>query len=179
MRIMGDSVSSPTLRTGRLTMRAPRAGDAPRMATLANDFDIARMTTRIPHPFAVADAAGFIARVQAHDASHEAVFIIETDGAGLVGVLGLHPSSAGTEIGYWLGRPFWGMGFATEAARAALAYAVEAWGRRFIVSGHFDDNPASGRVLGKAGFLYTGEIQPRWSVARAETARTRMMVWLA
>ncbi len=48
-----------------------------------------------------------------------------------------------------------------------------------MVSGHFDDNPASGRVLIKAGFLPTGEIRWRFSLARGEAARTRMMVWLA
>ena len=67
----------------------------------------------------------------------------------------------------------------TEAARAAMAWAREQWGRRVVVSGHFADNPASGRVLEKAGFLYTGEVQPRHCHARGQTADTRMMIWLA
>jgi RimJ/RimL family protein N-acetyltransferase len=62
---------------------------------------------------------------------------------------------------------------------AVLSWAREVWGRRAVVSGHFADNPASGRVLEKAGFLYTGEVQPRHSTARGEVAPTRMMVWLA
>jgi RimJ/RimL family protein N-acetyltransferase len=83
------------------------------------------------------------------------------------------------EVGYWLGRPFWGFGYMTEALSAAMAWAAGPWGRRWMVSGHFDDNPASGRVLIKAGFLPTGEIRWRFSLARGEAAPTRMMVWLA
>ena len=169
----------PSLNTARLTLRAPRGEDAPRMAELANDYDIAKMTGRIPHPFAVEQAEDFIARMERRDPDREAVFTIENKDDGLLGVLGLHPSPAGAEIGYWLGRPFWGRGYATEAVSAALAWARADWGRRFIVSGHFADNPASGQVLIKAGFLYTGEVTDRFSLARGEEAATRMMVWLA
>jgi RimJ/RimL family protein N-acetyltransferase len=48
-----------------------------------------------------------------------------------------------------------------------------------VIAGHFADNAASGQVLCKAGFLYTGEVQRRWSLARTEVVDTRMMVWLA
>jgi RimJ/RimL family protein N-acetyltransferase len=176
---MGDEVFRPSLNTARLALRPPRREDAPRMAELANDFDIARMTGRIPHPFAVEDAEAFIARVERRDAGREAVFAIEHQDDGLLGVLGLHPSPAGPEIGYWLGRPFWGRGYATEAVGGALAWARADWGRRFVVAGHFADNPTSGQVLIKAGFLYTGDVAARFSLARGEAAATRMMVWLA
>jgi RimJ/RimL family protein N-acetyltransferase len=83
------------------------------------------------------------------------------------------------EIGYWLGRPFWGRGYMTEAVDAALLWAGDGWGRRYLLAGHFADNPASGQVLVKAGFLYTGDVVPRFSMARGEEAPTRMMVWLA
>ena len=67
----------------------------------------------------------------------------------------------------------------TEAVRAALGWARGGWRRRYLLAGHYADNPASGHVLVKAGFLYTGEVIPRFSLARGESAPTRMMVWLA
>ena len=67
----------------------------------------------------------------------------------------------------------------TEAVRGVLVWASRNWRRRALVAGHFADNPASGRVLEKAGFLYTGEVRPKFSIARGADADTRMMVWLA
>jgi RimJ/RimL family protein N-acetyltransferase len=181
---------TPRIETRRLVLRALTDGDAARMACLAGDFDVARMTTSMPHPFARHHADAFLARAQALDPAREMVFAIELEDEGLIGVLGFHPTDllgrqiggsahVGPEIGYWLGRPYWGRGLATEAAVGALNWARTTWRRRIVVSGHFADNPASGRVLEKAGFLYTGEIQPRHCNARGQAADTRMMVWLA
>ena len=169
-----------TIATDRLVLRAPRPDDAARLADLANDFDLARMTTEIPHPYGLGDAEDFLRRMETRDRSRQAVFAIEHPADGLVGVLGFHPKApAGPEVGYWIGRPYWGRGYATEATKAALGWAGADWGRRLVVSGHFADNPASGRVLEKVGFLYTGVVLPRHSKARGEPAATRMMVWLA
>jgi len=171
---------SPRIATPRLTLRTPSLNDAGRLARLANDFDVARMTTRMPHPYGLGDAEDFLTRMAEQDRRREVTFAIETADDGLVGMIGLYPRGLlGPEIGYWVGRPYWGQGIATEATRAALAWAGSDWGRRAVMSGHFADNPASGRVLEKAGFLYTGEVQPRHSTARGEVAETRMMVWLA
>jgi RimJ/RimL family protein N-acetyltransferase len=170
----------PTLQTERLTLRPLRAADAAAITLYAGDFDVARMTTSIPHPFALDDAEGFIARMARADPARELVLAIEHRRNGLIGVLGFHPNPDGaTEIGYWLGRPFWGAGCMTEAAAAALAWVRKSWNRRFLASGHFADNPASGAVLIKTGFLYTGVVVPRFSRARDAEADTRMMVWLA
>lgn len=188
---MNDVIEEiPRIETRRLVLRAPVASDASRIALLAADLGVARMTTSMPHPFHRHHAESFLARVEALDPAREIVFAIDLDDQGLIGVVGFHPSPVlgprvgrpkhiGPEIGYWLGRPFWGRGLATEAVAAALAWAKKVWRRRMVVSGHFADNPASGRVLEKAGFLYTGEVQPRHSAARGEVADTRMMVWLA
>lgn len=175
---MGDQPE--TIATTRLTLREPRWDDAARLAELANDFDVVRMTTGMPFPYTLQDADGFLRRMQARDRAREAVFAIDHADEGVVGVLGFHPTEPrAPEVGYWIGRPYWGQGYATEAATAALDWARAGWGRRLVVSGHFADNPASGRVLEKAGFLYTGVVQPRHSKARGEAAPTRMMVWLA
>jgi RimJ/RimL family protein N-acetyltransferase len=176
--------SGVRLQTERLTLRTAKPEDAVVIADRINDYDIARMTTRVPHPYRLEDAQTFLARSSAADRS----FLIEHEAFGPIGMLGFHDSptdwsetgcALSPEIGYWLGRSFWGRGFATEAVGAALIWASEEWGRRAVSSGHFADNPASGRVLEKAGFLYTGEVQPRFSVSRGEAAPTRMMVWLA
>lgn len=170
----------PTLSTPRLTLRPLEASDAPAMSRLVDDPGVATMTTSIPHPFPEGAAEAFITRMTEAEPDREGVFALEHVSAGFMGVLGFHPDDHGVgEIGYWLGRPFWGQGYMTEAVGAALGWAGGGWGRRYLLAGHFADNPASGQVLVKTGFLYTGEVLPRFSVARGEAAPTRMMVWLA
>jgi RimJ/RimL family protein N-acetyltransferase len=180
---------TPTrLETERLVLRPPGPDDAARIADRINDYDIARMTGRAPYPFAVADAEAFLRSGAEADPLCERAFLIEDRAGDLAGGVGFHAPrtewsesgcALGPELGYWLGRDFWGRGLATEAVLAALDWAREGWGVRAVAAGHFADNPASGRVLEKAGFLYTGEVQRRPSAARGETVPTRMMVWLA
>jgi RimJ/RimL family protein N-acetyltransferase len=177
---MAQAPPPPKVSTPRLSLRPPIAADAPRLARLVDDVDIARMTTAIPHPYPHDAAEGFIERMSRVDGGRERLFALEAPDEGFVGLLGFHRNEAGApELGYWLGRPFWGRGYMTEAVRAALIWAGGEWGKRFIMAGHFTDNPASGQVLIKAGFLYTGDVFPRFSLGRGEDAPTRMMVWLA
>lgn len=169
----------PAIETRRLTLRGYDMTDAPRLAALINDWDIVRMTSRMPHPYSLDDAADFVARTQGEDPRCERSFAIELEDEGLVGGIGFDtPDNGHLEVGYWIGRPWWGRGLATEALRGALMWAAGDWRKRLVVAGHFADNPASGQVLVKAGFLYTGEVQPRPSKARGEPAPTRMMIWL-
>lgn len=171
---------SPVLETRRLVLRAPDIADVPRLAEMANDHDIARMTLRMPHPYAPSDAEEWVARANANDPKRAAAFVMEHEDEGPVGVLGFfYDADPLPELGYWVGRPFWGRGFATEAVEAGLVWASKRWRKRGMVAGHFEDNPASGRVLEKAGFLYTGERRHRMSRARRAMTDTRMMVWLA
>jgi len=170
---------TPVIETRRLTLRAPAIDDAARMALLMNAFDIARMTSRIPHPYGLDDATAYIQARQASDPAAGAEFLIELEDQGVVGGIGFNrPPGHAAEVGYWVGKPWWGRGVASEALTAALDWAARIWKRRMITAGHFADNPASGRVLCKAGFLYTGQIEPRPSLARGEPAATRMMIWL-
>ncbi|MDP3175579.1 MAG: GNAT family N-acetyltransferase [Phenylobacterium sp.] len=170
----------PVIRTARLRLRKPRRKDADRIAALANDIDVARMTTRMPHPYGLDHAETYLDSIAGRDPSREALFVVDHEDEGLIGMLGFHPNELGrAELGYWLGRPYWGQGYATEAASAALVWASKDWRRRMVVAGHFADNPASGEVLCKAGFLYTGEVRKLPSAARGEPVPARMMVWLA
>src|SRR5688500_3105090 len=109
--------SVPVLETERLILRAPRREDAKATATLANDRRIAENTRRIPHPYTLADAEQFISATT-HSSGEMALAIVAHVGT-LVGGCGLSVlDGPAPEIGYWLGVPYWGKGFATEAVRA-------------------------------------------------------------
>lgn len=171
---------SPVVETRRLALRSPAAQDVTRLAALANDAGIARMTLRMPHPFSVADAEEFVLRVAGQDPARARTFMIDHEDHGPLGVIGLfEDADPAPEVGYWIARPFWGRGYATEALQGAVAWASRSWRRRALTAGHFADNPASGRVLEKAGFLYTGEVRKDFSRARNAPTETRRMVWLA
>jgi RimJ/RimL family protein N-acetyltransferase len=170
---------TPVVSTERLVLRGPVVTDAPAIAGLANNLTVAGMTCRLPHPYSLDDAEAFIDRAQSIDWDREASWVIEHHSFGVVGGIGL-AAGARPELGFWLGRPFWNRGYATEAVRGALKWVKRDWRRKLVVAGHFTDNPASGQVLCKAGFLYTGDVERRASIARArDDVPTRMMVWLA
>ncbi len=171
---------TPRIETRRLLLRAPEERDIGVIAEFCGDYDVARMTTAMPHPYRLEDAQSFLYRTMAYDPREQAIFLLEHENEGPVGMLGFHPGEDRfPEMGYWIGKPFWGRGFATEAAEAGLVWASRKWGRRAIGAGHFPDNPASGRVLTKAGFLYTGEVRTQLCVARRQPVGVRMMMWLA
>ncbi len=173
--------AAPILETRRLRLRAPEPRDLKAITQMIGDYDVSKMLTRAPHPYTYADAEEFLGKAMAHDPARERVFLVELEDQGPIGMMGFHPHEDApfTEFGYWIVKPYWGRGFATEAAQAALNWAARSWGRRALRASHFTDNPASGAVLSKSGFLYTGEVRPALSLARAEQAPLRMMVWLA
>jgi RimJ/RimL family protein N-acetyltransferase len=147
--------SAPTLETERLVLRAPRDSDAKAIALLVNDRRIAENTLRIPHPYGLADAQEFIASANAEDG--EIVLVIAGRDGGVLGCCGIvPPDDTPAEIGYWLGVPFWGKGYATEAARALIDHAFVDLGHDTLVAGARVSNPASRRVLEKCGFQWTG-----------------------
>ena len=150
------------------------------MVELANDWDVVRMTGSMPFPFGPENARAFLESLPGRDPQSNAIYAIDLDGEGFAGILGFHGGGRiGPELGYWLGRPYWGRGLATEAARTGLAWAHDTWGKPVIVAGHNTDNEVSGRVLTKVGFLYTGEVKMLPSAARGGLNPVRMMVRLA
>jgi RimJ/RimL family protein N-acetyltransferase len=146
--------SIPVLETKRLTLRAPTLKDAKAIAVLANDRRIAENSARIPHPYKVADAESFIAG--ANKADGETVFLIVRNGTimGACGVAVADPNAP--ELGYWLGVPHWGQGFATEALHAVIDFAFSEFEHSALHAGARVTNPASRRVLEKCGFQWTG-----------------------
>jgi RimJ/RimL family protein N-acetyltransferase len=152
--------STLVLETERLTLRAPRLEDATAIATLANDRRIAENMLRVPHPYALADARAFLSSADATD--DEITFLITSRSPGLsrdtvIGACGIAKlDGKQPEIGYWLGVPFWGQGYATEAARAVIDHAFGDLGYDLLLGGARVSNPASRRVLEKCGFQWTG-----------------------
>ena len=120
------------------------------MTVWLSDFDVARMTSRVPHPYHEGHAEAFIAAAAEHR------FVIQRKADGIfLGMVGLHAED-GYEFGYWLGKPFWGFGFATEAAHRLVTYAFQSLGLETVHAGWFYDNPASGHVLAKLGARHNG-----------------------
>jgi RimJ/RimL family protein N-acetyltransferase len=171
---------TPVVSTERLVLRGPVRTDAEAIYRLASDFNVAGMTTSIPHPYRMEDAEAFLDRALDRDFEESPGFAIEHRNFGLVGMLGFKTDDpARPEIGYWLGRPYWNRGYMTEAVRGALKWARRDWRKSVVAAGHFADNPASGQVLVKAGFLYTGDVERLHCVARGTEVAVRRMVWLA
>jgi RimJ/RimL family protein N-acetyltransferase len=145
--------SIPVLETERLVLRAPRFEDAKIVAMLANDRRIAENTARIPHPYRLDDAEAFIA---ASNRGEELTFLITRD-AEPIGACGIAmPEGPTPELGCWLGVPYWGNGYATEAVRAVIDYAFTDLDHPSLQAGARVTNPASRRVLEKCGFQWAG-----------------------
>jgi RimJ/RimL family protein N-acetyltransferase len=155
-----------TLRTERLLLRAPAPSDASALVRLLSERRIAENTLRIPHPYELADARAFINSANTTD--DEIVFLIIPNGAGVIGACGIaRMTDAGREIGYWIGVPFWGRGYATEAARAVIDHAFGEFHYELLLAGARVSNPASRRVLEKCGFEWTGVALGRIRALRA------------
>lgn len=180
----------PAIGTERLILRAPTLDDAAVIAGLANDSAVAGMLTHWPYPFTDAHAEAWLMTVTGAKPERRADFIIEHRQFGVIGVIGVgevEPDGAPTglggarpQLGYWLGRPFWNRGYATEAVAGVLRWAGGDGRRNVVWAGHFADNRASGQVLVKAGFLYTGDVEMTPSLGRdGQAVPNRMMVWLA
>ncbi|MCB9992258.1 MAG: GNAT family N-acetyltransferase [Hyphomicrobiaceae bacterium] len=142
----------------RLVLRRPRRDDATALQRLANNFAVHKMLARLPHPYTMEHAHDFIDNICRSAADHG--YAITRDDA-FVGVIGFHFGTAADrdrlEIGYWLGEPYWGKGYASEAAVALISalHVIDPGVR--LVARALADNPASRRVLEKSGFTLTSE----------------------
>jgi len=161
-------------RTERLLLRPGWAEDAPELARAIADEQVVRNLATAPWPYSREDAEAFLAAPR--DPVMPSFLITErTDGAPrIVGSCGLGRRPSGSvEMGYWIGRQHWGKGFATEASRALIEIAKALRLPRLEAS-HFLDNPASGRVLEKLGFVATGMSAERYSCARGGEAMAKI-----
>lgn len=142
------------LQGDRITLRRPVIADARAIAVLANDRRVAENTRRIPFPYRLQDAEQFL--VAAAEGAAGSVFVIERGQKELIGVCGLDTARGkAPELGLWLGHPYWGRGYATEAARALIRHAFTATAVDEIVACVRITNPASRRALEKCGFEWS------------------------
>ena len=162
---MADAPSIETIRTGRLILRAPRPSDAGPIGHYCADPRVARMTASIPHPYPPGAAEAYLESI-ASGRLPEEVRVMDAspaDWSETVGLIGFRPDRA--EIGFWVGPPFWGTGFASEAVVALLEHLFRVRGLPRVRAEVQADNGASLRVLDKVGFRRAGE-KPLHSVAR-------------
>ena len=147
------------IRTGRLILKSPINVDAKTVAKLANNKSIAENLATMPYPYAEKDALEWFA-LKTEPRIGGRLFSIHLDipGQKFIGTIGYGPMHEGgnPEIGYWIGEPYWGFGYASEAAKAVVDYAFEEDEIAILEGGARITNAASRRVLEKCGFEYQG-----------------------
>jgi RimJ/RimL family protein N-acetyltransferase len=152
------------LRTERLFLRPAWLEDAPELTRAIGHEPVVRMLSRVPWPYREEHARAWIATTKDARLPNALVTLPKEDGR-IIGGCGLHEDEGRIEVGYWIAPAYWGRGYATEALRGVLSLA-QLIGHRRIVSRHAMDNPASGRVLRKAGFRPTGRAHAFHSLGR-------------
>lgn len=153
------------IRSERLFLRPAWPEDWAELYAAVNDEGVVRNLAKAPWPYAMEDAMAFVRLPQEPLLPHFLITLPSDEGSRLIGSAGLGRHGDQAELGYWIARSHWGQGYATEAVRAVLQIA-KTLGHRRISAAHFADNPASGRVLTKAGFTRLGEPTLRFSRAR-------------
>ncbi len=148
------------LRTARLLLRSLEHEDVPVVVRLAGAKDVAATTLNIPHPYEESDARNYLIKAnEDFAAGHSIAFAVSIlPGREICGAVGLKLSKAHShaELGYWIGVPFWGKGYATEAALAVVAFGFESLRLRRIYAHYFSGNTGSKRVLEKIGMKHEG-----------------------
>ena len=152
-------------RSERLFLRPAFPEDSRELYHAICDAAVVANLSRAPWPYRLVDAEEACSRVADAQAPSFLITLPGEKGAPIVGAVGLHEHDDGLELGYWIARDHWGRGYASEAGRGALEVA-RALGHKRVLSGHFVDNLASGRVLRKLRFRETGEIRPTFCRAR-------------
>ena len=170
-----------TLHTKRLVLRQLKPSDAKSYSEFCTDFDISRMTGSIPHPFPLLAAEFKIMDLRAQKRrglAHPYAITLKDGDGEMIGVSDLYKrgEAALWEIGYWIGRPYWGQGFMTEACSALLAEADSTLGHEDRLAGVFTDNVGSARVLEKLGFERSDETHAYFSMARLKNADSHSFV---
>lgn len=164
-------LEQPTLHTDRLTLRPFTPADAADVTRLAGDREIASNTATIPHPYEHDMAVAWIDTHAGRLADDTGLIYAITlrDTGELCGAieLSIDPGHQRAEMGYWVGVPYWGRGYCTEAAIALRDHGFRTVGLHRIMAVHLARNPASGRVMRKMGMRHEGTLREhdlKWGV---------------
>ncbi|PVB60715.1 GNAT family N-acetyltransferase [Labrenzia sp. 011] len=159
------------VRTDRLSLTRPSVDDLDRYVELLGDYEVCKMLSRVPYPYD--REQGRVSLLKAQDSwrdvekATELSFQIGHEGE-MIGCFVFKKLQETPEIGYWLGRAYWGRGFMSEAVRAAMAWLFENTDHTRIACEAMTDNPASITVAEKVGFRKAGDVGCE-SVARGAT----------
>jgi RimJ/RimL family protein N-acetyltransferase len=152
---------SVELKLAHSTLRPWREGDQAALVRYADNRNVSvNMRNRFPFPYSTADADAWIAHTATQTPVCNFAIVVDATAVGGIGVeLGSDVFHRSAEIGYWLGEPFWGRGIATEALGAVTEYAFATFDILRLEAGVFGWNPASARVLEKAGYTLEGRMR--------------------
>jgi RimJ/RimL family protein N-acetyltransferase len=164
--------ATPTLRTAHLLLGTFAAEDAPELQRLAGAREIADTTVSIPHPYDLDHALAWIGQQRREAVRGRATnFAIRLlpEGAliGSAGLRDIDPEHLQAELGFWIGKEWWGQGYAREAAEAVIQFGFESLGLNRICAHHMARNPAAGKVLQALGMRQEGLLRQRvrkWGV---------------
>lgn len=141
--------------TARLKLRKLRQPDLPALVRQINDWEVARWLSRVPYPYTMQDAESWL-EISESQPLNLNIFLDDL----LIGGVGLTARDDGFyELGFWLGRHYWGQGYATEAAAALLDYARTGLALDKLKASYMTGNDASANVLDKLGFARTGTLE--------------------
>lgn len=148
---------SHEIQTERLLLRRPITDDSQRFAELLNNYNVAANLARVTLPYTVDQAQEWLPQKMLATDPHNYSFVITTLEDGMIGNIGFHQTAKGVvDFGYWLGEPFWGHGYMTEATRAAINWFFKHTKDEYLASGVFHFNMASLAIQHKLGFVETG-----------------------
>lgn len=151
------------IKTNRLVLRKATIKDADQIELLASDYDVAKTTLTIPHPYPSGSAIDFINSMLDGEKAGKIIIytIVERCSKVLIGLINLTLSSAHQrgELGYWIGKPYWGKGYGTEATKAMIDYGFAQLHLNKIFAQAFANNPGSWRIMEKVGMTYEGTLK--------------------
>jgi [ribosomal protein S5]-alanine N-acetyltransferase len=151
------------IETERLRLRPLRFDDAPIIEELAGDYEVAKTTLTIPHPYPKGSAKDFIKSVLDAEKTGKIIIyaLVERETDQFLGIINvsIQPQFKRGELAYWVGKRFWGKGFGTEAAKALVHFCFDKLELNKVFAASFIDNPGSWRIMEKIGLSYEGTLK--------------------